>query len=306
MSPEPEATFKKVSGPTPEIIVGELPVGGNAGTTELALATDLSSRSNSALLMRAAADLPGGFPGAVEIDLQAQVGGGKDGSAADTTKAPTATGKPPEGVCWQTEDGGTQYWEKGGLKTVWPDNTVRVEYPDGRGFVVSSDGSGKHWGPTPSDNYETTADGGIERINWETLRTVTTWPDGTVREVSMLGDDDKGFVVKPDGSRHVWGPTPNDNYDETPTPDGGIKRTYADGGWFTKYPDGRMVEPLKDGQGTREWIPGGPNNYTIRIHSGNRIRDTIGSGDPTLADSPPHMRRASWADWENTAVVLNQ
>lgn len=226
------------------------------------------------------------------------------GTAADAAGPYDASGKPVENVCWQTADGGTQYWENGALKTVWNDNTLRVEYPDGRGFVVRSDGSKHSWGPYDADNFEITADGGFQKFDPDTFRIVTTWPDGTVREEDPLGGI--GFVKKPDGSRHQWGPNDDDNFDETPTADGGIKRTYSDGGWYTRYPDGRLVEPLPDGSGTREWIPGGPNNYTIRVHSGNRLRDIIASGDPTLADSPPHMRRQSWSDFEERDRLIYQ
>ncbi len=126
----------------------------------------------------------------------------KDGSV--TVKNPN--GGPVE----RTEKDGTKL-------TRWPNGVEKRENPDGTGDVTTPDGHGGYtkqgWGPKPENNYNETyspTDGVTKRVDGAGT-TTTTWADRTTK---VENKDGTGYVRKPDGSEHHWGPEAKDNFDK--------------------------------------------------------------------------------------------
>ena len=99
----------------------------------------------------------------------------------------------------ELDPGRVHYASDGWKETHWKDGTLRVETPDGTGYVAKRDAAGAEtlhgWGPAANDNY-----------------TYTKYPDGSAR---VDEGDGSGFTIKADGQAQAWGPAGLDQAAQT-------------------------------------------------------------------------------------------
>ncbi|CAN5488222.1 hypothetical protein BH10CYA1_BH10CYA1_23880 [soil metagenome] len=119
------------------------------------------------------------------------------------------------------KDGDKFYWNnkeksltttdaKGNTNTKWENGVQRQQNVDGTGFVRNADGSEKHWGPSATQNYEKTANGGTLRVAPDGTKT-TTWEagGGPARQIIENKDGTSGTIYQNDGRVVTWSPKPD-------------------------------------------------------------------------------------------------
>lgn len=123
----------------------------------------------------------------------------------------------------------------------------------------------------------------------------TVWADGTER----VEGHGSGYVRRPDGTEHHWGPNAGDNYDVSNTNDGGIRVQHTDGSARVQYANGSYrVENAdrtgyshnvtSDGFTEHHWGPRSEDNYELTrtaegrysvSERGEPARDVTGAAD---------------------------
>lgn len=125
----------------------------------------------------------------------------------------------------------------------------------------------------------------------------TTSPDGTVKQENK---DGTGFLKKPDGSEHHWGPKAEDNFEVTK--DGGKQTKDKDGNTITTWKDGTEKHESADGKSgyvkkadgsEHHWGPDAKDNYDLTKDGTKVTKDQNGT---IVEEHKDGSKTTKWAD----------